>query len=224
MKPASLSRRNQTAFFAVTPAQGNGEGSITVTLTVLPISKSLTLPRVTQFSGGLRNSGAIIKPTSGIPTTAAQKPARAIESFSKKRRRLISSGASTGTKESSAMFSFMTNFCYPSSERCGEEDKTNNENDPRSDQAPKEKSSSHRQPCREISGMRQRLRQQRFPIRMWIRYFVRHEISPGSWRDPTASERAGPELPQDRSNTSEPTSAGRPLAGPYHSLAPIGRG
>src|SRR5207237_2563321 len=117
-----------------------------------------------------------------------------------------------------------TNFHCRTSALSSEEKNANNENYPRSDQAPKEKSSSHRQPCREISGMRQRLRQQRFPIRMWIRYFVRHEISPGSWRDPTASERAGPELPQDRSNTSEPTSAGRPLAGPYHSLAPIGRG
>jgi hypothetical protein len=37
MKLSSLTRRSQTALFSVMPAQGNGEGSITVTATVLPI-------------------------------------------------------------------------------------------------------------------------------------------------------------------------------------------
>src|SRR5207248_10208302 len=149
----------------------------------------------------------MMKPTSGIPTTTAQKPARAIDSFSKKRRRLISAGASTPSEEWSAMFSFITNFCDPSGERCGEEDKTDNENDPRRDQTPEEKCCSHCQPGSEISGMRQRFRRQGLPIRMRARrWFVRHAISTAARQNPIAGERGGPELPRCKSKTFETTS------------------
>src|SRR5260370_5951026 len=102
---------------------------------------------------------------SGTPTMAAQKPPRAMESFSKKRRRVRTSGASRRAKEWSVMFSFITNFRDPSSERGDEERKTDNEGDPRSDQAPKEKGDSHRQTGREISRPREAFRRQRLPLR-----------------------------------------------------------
>src|ERR1700704_2939747 len=92
------------------------------------------------------------KPMSGSPTTAAQKLPSAIESFSKKRRRLRISGASTSAKEWSVIFSFITNFRDPSSERRYEKRKTDNESNPRSDQAPKKKRDSHRQTGGEIRG------------------------------------------------------------------------
>src|SRR5713226_7076356 len=102
---------------------------------------------------------------SGSPTTAAQKLPRAIESFSKKRRRLRSSGASVPAKECSVMFSFITNFRDPSSERRDEERKTDNEGDPGSDQAPKEERDSHRQTGGKIGGPWQMFRRERLPLR-----------------------------------------------------------
>src|SRR5437868_2144959 len=101
---------------------------------------------------------------SGSPTTAAHKLPRAIESFSKKRRRLRTSGASTWANEWSVMFSFITNFCDPSSERCDEERKPDEEGDPGSDQAPKKKRDCHRQTSGEIGGPRKMFRRERLPI------------------------------------------------------------
>src|SRR4029453_3747276 len=92
MKLSSLTRRSQTPLFAVTPAQGSGEGSVTVTATVFPILKSFDLPSDTHFSGTFRNKGATTNPIRGNPTIALQSPTRPIDSFSKNSRRLISSG------------------------------------------------------------------------------------------------------------------------------------
>src|SRR6266550_1293928 len=77
MKLSWLTRRNQTALFAVTPAQGSDEGSVTVTATVLPIWKSSGLPSVTHFSGTFRKNGATINPTNGPPTIAVHRPTSA---------------------------------------------------------------------------------------------------------------------------------------------------
>src|SRR5438445_9142688 len=103
---------------------------------------------------------------SGTPTTAAHRPPRAIESFSKKRRRLSTSGVSTRAKEWSVTFSFITNFGDPPRERRGEEGETDNEGDPRSNQAPKKKCNSHRQTGREIGRPWEMFRRQRFPA--WV--------------------------------------------------------
>src|SRR5262249_8887372 len=107
-----------------------------------------------------------MKPTSGTPTIAAQKPARVSDNFSKKRRRLISSGVSTDRKAWLAMFSLIANFCNPSSERRGEQGEANKESDQRGDQSPKEERNSHRQTSGEIGRVRQMFRGQHFPIRM----------------------------------------------------------
>src|SRR5262249_45052570 len=126
MKLSSLTRRSQTPLFAVTPAHGSGEGSVTVTATVLPISKSFDLPIVTQFSGGFRKKAATMKPTKGTPTIALQRLINPIESFSKKRRRLISSGVSAnGASDDSVRLVFMTKFGDPTSECCDKENDTN---------------------------------------------------------------------------------------------------
>src|SRR6266568_6001968 len=147
MKLSWLTRRNQTALFAVTPAQGSDEGSVTVTATVLPIWKSSGLPSVTHFSGTFRKKGATMKPTNGTPTIALQRPTSAMESFSKNRRRLISSGVSVGgTEDDSLRLVFMANFRNPTGERCAEEDNTDQPNNPGGDQAPKDKGDSHGQP------------------------------------------------------------------------------
>src|SRR5262249_52254017 len=123
MKLSSLTRRSQTPLFAVTPAQGSDDGSVTVTATVLPISKSSGLPIVTHFSGGFRKNGARMNPTNGTPTIALQRPINPIESFSKKRRRLISSGVSAnGAVDDSVRLVFMTKFGDPTSKRGAEED------------------------------------------------------------------------------------------------------
>src|SRR4029077_628283 len=144
MKLSSLTRRSQTPLFAVTPAQGSDEGSVTVTATVLPIWKSSGLPSVTHFSGTFRNNGATMNPTNGTPTIAVQRPTRAIESFSKNRRRLISSGVSvSGADDNSVRFVFMANFCDPTGKRCDEQDNTDQPNDPGGDQPPKDKGDSH---------------------------------------------------------------------------------
>src|SRR5215831_12332103 len=122
MKLSSLTRRNQTPLFAVTPAHGSDDGSVTVTATVLPSSKSSGLPIVTHFSGAFRKNGATMNPIKGTPTMALQRPINAIESFSKKRRRLISSGVSaTGAVDDSVRLVFMTKFGDPTSERRGEQ-------------------------------------------------------------------------------------------------------
>jgi len=125
MKLSSLTRRSQTPLFAVTPAQGSDDGSVTVTATVLPISKSSGLPIVTHFSGTFRKNGATMNPIKGTPTIALQRPINAIESFSKKRRRLISSGVpGNGVVDDSVRLVFMTKFSDPTSERRGEEGET----------------------------------------------------------------------------------------------------
>src|SRR5262249_38122221 len=134
MKLSALTRRSQTPLFAVTPAHGSGEGSVTVTATVLPSSKSSGLPMVTQFSGGFRKKGARINPTNGTPTIALQRPINPIESFSTKRRRLISSGVSAdGAVDESVRLVFMTKFGDPTSECCSKKDDTNEPGHPGGD-------------------------------------------------------------------------------------------
>src|SRR5262245_1100377 len=126
MKLSSVTRRSQTRLFAITPAQGSDDGSVTVTATVLPISKSSGLPIVTHFSGTFRKNGATMNPIKGTPTIALQRPINAIESFSKKRRRLISSGVSAnGAVDDSVRLVFMTKFGDPASERRREQDEAN---------------------------------------------------------------------------------------------------
>src|SRR6266481_2637116 len=144
MKLSSVTRRSQTPLFAVTPAQGSDEGSVTVTATVLPIWKSSGLPSVTHSPGTFRKSGATINPINGTPTIALQSPTRPIESFSKKRRLLISSGVSvSGAGDDSVGFVFMANFRDPTGKRCDEQDNTDKPNDPGGDQPPKGKGDSH---------------------------------------------------------------------------------
>src|SRR5712671_5247288 len=144
MKLSSFTRRSQTPLFAVTPAHGSDEGSVTVTATVLPIWKSSGLPNVTHFSGTFRKNGATMKPTNGTPTIAVQRPTSAIESFSKNRRRLISSGVSVnGADDDSVSFVSMANFGDPTGKRCDEQDNTDQPNDPGGDQSPEDKGDSH---------------------------------------------------------------------------------
>src|SRR5262245_16180869 len=95
MNSVSLSRRSQTPERALIPAHGKEEGSVIVTLTVLPTANSSTFPTVTQLRGLLRNSGAITKPTTGTARIAVQTPARDRQSFSKNPRRLSAAGWST---------------------------------------------------------------------------------------------------------------------------------
>src|SRR6185437_5654748 len=133
MKLSPLTRRSQTPLFAVTPAQGSDEGSVTVTATVLPIWKSSGLPSVTHFSGTFRKNGATMKPTNGTPTMAVHSPTKAMESFSKNRRRLISSGVSVnGADDDSVSFVSMANFGEPTGKRCDEEGNTDQQKDRKS--------------------------------------------------------------------------------------------
>src|SRR4030095_12078823 len=155
MKMPSLTRRSQTALCDVTPAHGNGEGSRTVTATVLPTSKSSVLPIVTHLSGFFRKSGAMMKPTTGSPTIAVQTPTRAIDSFSKNPRRPISSGVSSNAAGDSVGFVFMANFRDPTGQRGGEEGNADEQNDPGGDQSPKEKCHSHGQARREVGWSRE---------------------------------------------------------------------
>src|SRR4029453_13447170 len=132
MKLSSLMRRSQTPLFAVTPAHGSGEGSVTVPTTIFPILKSSGLPRDPHFSGTFRKNGATMKPTNGNPTIALQSPTRPIDSFSKNRRRLISSGVSvSGADDESVRRVFIANFRDPTGERCQEEEETDEPNRPR---------------------------------------------------------------------------------------------
>ena len=132
MNCSSSTRRSQAALFAEMPAQGNDEGSVIVTLTVLPISKSAILPSESHSLGALRKSGAMTKPTSGTPRTAAQNPPREIESFSKKRRRDIASGEGGSALgfDSLGTISFTANFGDPSGKRGNKKTDPDRENDP----------------------------------------------------------------------------------------------
>src|SRR5260370_1674537 len=144
MKLLSLTRRSQTPLFAVTPAQGSDEGSVTVTATVFQIWKSSGLPIVTHSRGTFRKNGATMNPIRGTPTIALQSPMRPIDSFSKNRRRLISSAVSVGgTEDDSLRLVFMANFRNPTGKRCDEEDNTDQPNNPGRAQPPEEKSHSH---------------------------------------------------------------------------------
>src|SRR6266478_2071459 len=123
MKLSSLTRRSQIPLFAVTPAHGSDEGSVTVTAT--------GLPSVTHSRGTFRKNGATINPTNGTPTIAVQSPTRPMESFSRKRRLLISSAVSVGgTEDDSLRLVFMANFRNPTGQRCDEEDNTDQPNNP----------------------------------------------------------------------------------------------
>src|SRR5438552_7720722 len=103
MKLSSLTRRSQTPLFAVTPAQGSDEGSVTVTATVFPIWKSFGLPIVTHSRGTFRKNGATINPTNGTPTIAVHRPTRLMERLSRKRRLLISLAVSFGGAEDDSL-------------------------------------------------------------------------------------------------------------------------
>src|SRR6185312_2285853 len=97
-----------------------------------------------------------INPTNGTPTIAVQRPTSAMESFSKNRRRLISSGVSLSRgDEDSVGLVFMANFRDPAGKRCDEEGNTDEPNDPGGDQPPKEKGRAHRLPGWKVSGARQ---------------------------------------------------------------------
>src|SRR6202030_964265 len=169
MKLSSVTRRSQTPLFAVTPAQGSDEGSVTVTATVFPIWKSSGLPIVTHSRGTFRKNGATINPTTGTATIAVQSPTRPMESFSRKRRLLISSAVSVGgTEYDSLRLVFMANFRNLTGKRCDEEDNPDQPNDPGGDQAPKDKGDSHGQPGRKVSWVRQRRTRQHLPAR-WHR-------------------------------------------------------
>src|SRR5689334_6224981 len=112
---SALSRRSHAAPFAVIPAHGSGDGSGNGTLTVLPISKLLVLPTEIQSLGVLRKSGAMTKPTSGTPSSAAHNPLRPMQSFAKNPRRLSSSGVG-GRHDCGWLFSFIAfleNFADP---------------------------------------------------------------------------------------------------------------
>src|SRR5947208_16238026 len=151
MKLSSVTRRSQTPLFAVTPAQGSDEGSVTVTATVFPIWKSSGLPIVTHSRGTFRKNGATINPTNGTPTIAVQRPTRRMESFSRNRRLLISSAVSVGgTEDDSLRLVFMANFRNPAGKRCDEEDNTDQSNNPWGDQPPEEKGHSHSESGREV--------------------------------------------------------------------------
>src|SRR5438132_14392981 len=92
-----------------------------------------------------------MNPTNGTPTIAVQRPTSAMESFSKNRRRLISSGVSvSGADDDSVGLVFMANFCDPTGKRCGEKNNTDQPNDPGGDQSTKDKGGSHGQPGWEI--------------------------------------------------------------------------
>jgi hypothetical protein len=72
-----------------------------------------------------------MNPIKGTPTIALQRPINAIESFSKKRRRLISSGVSAnGAGDDSVRLVFMTQFGDPTGECRDKEDVTNEPNHP----------------------------------------------------------------------------------------------
>src|SRR5437763_11971336 len=144
MKLSSVTRRSQTPLFAVTPAQGSDEGSVTVTATVFPIWKSSGLPIITHSRGIFRKKGATINLTSGTPTIAVHRPTSAMESFSRNRRRLISSVLSvSGADDDSVSFVSIANLRDPTGKRCDEEDNTDQPNDPDGDQSPEEKGDSH---------------------------------------------------------------------------------
>src|SRR5436190_2935917 len=159
MKLSSVTRRSQTPLFAVTPAQGSDEGSVTVTATVFPIWKSSGLPIVTHSRGTFRKNGATINPTNGTPTIAVHRPTSAIESFSKNRRRLISSGVSvSGADDDSVSFVYMANLRDPTCTRCMEAHNSATPNDPDGDQPPEEKGDSHGKPSWEVGWMWEWLR------------------------------------------------------------------
>src|SRR5260370_38551714 len=144
MKLSSVTRRSQTPLFAVTPAQGSDEGSVTVTATVFPIWKSSGLPIVHHYRGPFRKKGARMNPTNGTPTIAVQSPTRPMESFSKNRRLLISSAVSVGgAGDESLRLVFMANLCDPTAQRCREKGNTDQPKNPGGDQTPEEKGDSH---------------------------------------------------------------------------------
>jgi hypothetical protein len=80
-----------------------------------------------------------------------------MESFSKNRRRLISSGVSVnGADDESLGLVFMANFRDPTGKRCEEKNNTDQPNNPGGDQSPEKKGDSHGQPGWEVRWVGQR--------------------------------------------------------------------
>src|SRR5438094_9335694 len=73
MNSVSFVRRSHNALFAVMPAHGSDDGSLTITLTVFPTSKSAMLPTETHLPVVFRKIGATTKPTRGTPRIGEQK-------------------------------------------------------------------------------------------------------------------------------------------------------
>ena len=132
MNCSSFTRRNQAALFAEMPAQGNDEGSVIVTFTVLPISKSAILPSESHSLGALRKSGAMTKPTSGTPRSSGAKATESNRDLLKETTAGISSGegGSAPDFDSLGTVSFTANFADPSGERGNEKTGAHRENDP----------------------------------------------------------------------------------------------
>src|SRR2546430_17530046 len=98
-----------------------------------------------------------MNPINDAPTIAMHRPRTAMESFSKNRRRLISSGVSvSGADDDSVSFVSMANLRDPTGKRCDEEDNTDQPNDPDGDQSPEKKGDSQGKPSWEVGRVGQR--------------------------------------------------------------------
>src|SRR5579862_9597929 len=119
------------------PAQGNGEGSAICTSTVLPISKSSTLPTGIHLSETLRNNGATTNPTIGTAMIIVHNPVHAIASLVAKVRREISSGGGCGQGSWPLfVFSFMAKLGNPTGQGGNEKGHTYKKDHHRSNHTP----------------------------------------------------------------------------------------
>src|SRR5664279_4704301 len=161
---SSLSRRNQAAVLAVTPAQGSGEASSKTTEDVSPILNPSTLPTERHTAGGFRNNGAKMKPINGTLSIKVPIPPAARLKRARNFRLESSAGESGQPVDAGSVFgSFMTNVSDPSRQRHGKQHDADAGDYQCSNQSPHQEGDSQRQGHGPYTRLRQFFRWQDTP-------------------------------------------------------------
>src|ERR1035437_9437013 len=159
MKSSAVIRLNQAALLAVTPDQGSGGASWKVTAIVSPTVNCSTLPTERQVAGGLRNSGARTKPTTGAASRTAVALPRTILMPSRNCRRDTSGRlAPLPGWPASRLLSFMTYISYPPRQRRDKQRHADAGDDQRTHKAPQHERGGERQRSRPRGRLGQFLR------------------------------------------------------------------
>src|SRR5579859_5609647 len=160
MNSRSAVRRSHAAVLAVMAAQGSGEASTRLTFVVSPILKSAILPTARQTMGLFCRSGARVKPTIGTASPPHPAPSPT-QTRARKRRRSGDGGASASRCRSrspgGSLLRVMHNLSDPLPKGVKQQRAADEDEDERTDEAPRAERQAEGQKGRRRRGRGQAL-------------------------------------------------------------------